>query len=79
MAGQGQWALPNILFYVSEHPTFDGPEPQRLLDEAMNKLHIAQRRKRGLDIAKEEDRKAGVVFRSEDGRNVVREHVVARL
>ena len=65
-----------MLFYVSDHATFEGPEPQRRLDEQLDKLHIAQRRKR--DLAKRGE--AGVVYKSDDGRNMIREHVIkARL
>lgn len=73
MAGQGEWALPNILFYVSDRATFEGPDPQRRLDEQLEQLHVAQRQKRNLDEVREA---AGIVYESEDGRNVVREHFV---
>ena len=73
MAGQGEWALPNILFYVSDRATFEGPDPQRRLDEQLEQLHVAQCQKRNLDEVREA---AGIVYESEDGRNVVREHFV---
>jgi hypothetical protein len=73
MAGQGEWALPNILFYVSDRATFEGPEPQRRLDEQLEQLHVAQRRERDLDEVR---KAAGTVYETDDGRNVVREHVV---
>jgi hypothetical protein len=72
MAGEGEWALPNMLFYVSDHATFEGPEPQRQLDEQLDKLYIAQRRKRGLSRAFD----PRVVHSSKDGKNVIREHVI---
>ena len=76
MAGSGIWANPNILLYVSDRAPFEGPEPQRRLDEQLKNLHIVQRRKRDMDATQE----SGVVHKSKDGRNVVREHVImARL
>ena len=76
MAGSGVWANPNILFYVSDRAPFEGEDPQRLLEEQLDDLHIAQRRRRGLVSVT----KPGVVRTSSDGRNVEREHVImARL
>ncbi|KZM28694.1 Mitochondrial import inner membrane translocase subunit tim8 [Ascochyta rabiei] len=76
MAGQGEWALPNVLFYVSDHATLEGEGPQRLLDEQLENLHISQRRKRDTY----DTPKPKVVHRSKDGKNVIREHVfMARL
>ncbi|KAF2626279.1 hypothetical protein BU25DRAFT_471761 [Macroventuria anomochaeta] len=71
MAGNGVWANPNILFYVSNR-AFEGPEQQHRLDEQLKSLHISQRRKRDLNETVE----AGVVHKNKDGKNVIREHVV---
>lgn len=65
-----------MLFYVSDHDAFEAPEQQRQLLEQLENLHIQQRRKRDV-VARPE---LGVVYESEDGRNVIREHVIrARL
>ncbi|KAJ4373529.1 Mitochondrial import inner membrane translocase subunit tim8 [Didymella sp. IMI 355093] len=73
MAGEGEWANPNLLLYVSNHAPLAGPQT---LDDQLNRLHIAQKRKRdpGSTIV------APVVHTSSDGKNVIREHrVIARL
>ncbi|KAF3046022.1 hypothetical protein E8E12_010385 [Didymella heteroderae] len=74
MAGEGEWAIPNMLLYVSDHAPLAGPQT---LDDQLNRLHIAQRRKRDFDKAT----KPGViVHKSSDGKNLIREHrMVARL
>lgn len=80
MAGQGEWALPNILFYVSDHATFEGPEPEKQLDKQLEKLHVAQRHKRELSKPFSKAFEPGVRHRSEDDKKLIREHVVkARL
>ncbi|KAJ4347557.1 Mitochondrial import inner membrane translocase subunit tim8 [Ascochyta clinopodiicola] len=72
MAGQGEWALPNVLFYVSDHATFEGQESQHRLDEQLKDLHFTQRRKREMhDTIKPE-----VVYKSKDGKNVIPGRVV---
>lgn len=74
MAGKGEWAAPNLLLYVSDHAPFIAPQE---FDEQLNRLHISQKRKRGLVKASEH---GVVVHKSKDGKNLIREHrVVARL
>lgn len=71
--GSGVWANPNLLLYVSDHAPLAGPQT---LDEQLDRLRIAQKRKRDLVSTTE----APVLHTSNDGRNIIREHrMVARL
>lgn len=72
MAGSGVWANPNILFYVSDKAPFDGPEPQRQLEEQLDDLHIVQRRKRDITAIK----KPEAVRISSDGHHILRKHII---
>jgi len=74
MAGQGEYAHPNLLLYVSDHALIDETQT---LDDQLNRLHFAQKRKR--DLAKVQ-KEGIVVHKSSDGKNVIREHrIVATL
>jgi hypothetical protein len=74
MGGEAEWANPNILLYVSDHAPIAGPKE---FDEQLNRLHIAQKRKR--DLVKAANHGV-VVHKSKDGKNVIREHkVMAKL
>ena len=68
MAGQGEYAHPNLLLYVTDHPPIAGPSD---LDEQLNRLHISRKRKRDLAEAQKDDI---VVHKRKDGKNVIREH-----
>lgn len=72
MAGEGEWALPNILFYVSDCPTFEGQDSLKRIEEQLNKLSIAQLQRRDW----KEIADPNIVHKSKDGKNVIREHVV---
>lgn len=81
MAGEGEFTNPNLLLYVSDHATFAGPQD---LDDQLNRLHIAQKRKWDAEKRKQDLVKAiesGVmVQKSKDGKSMVREHrLVAKL
>ncbi|KAH6639023.1 hypothetical protein C7974DRAFT_410019 [Boeremia exigua] len=71
-AGTGVYATPNILFYVTDRNPFEGVEPQGRLDEQLGALQAVQLRKRDLLCGW----KRGVVHRSEDGKSMVRNHVI---
>ncbi|KAJ4311116.1 Mitochondrial import inner membrane translocase subunit tim8 [Neodidymelliopsis sp. IMI 364377] len=74
------WTLPNILLYVSEHATFEGPNPEQRFDDSLEQLLRAQRRKRASPEQFMGGVEPEVKHTSEDGKNVIREHVVkARL
>lgn len=75
-SGTGEWALPNMLFYVSDHAPFEGPEPQRRLEEQLESLHLTQRRKRNLSKAHKPGAKPGVVYRNKDGKRLNRERIL---
>lgn len=69
MAGSGIWANPNMLFYVSDEPPFDGQEQ---INEQIDDLQIVEQRRRDLSAI----HGAGSLRESLDGRNLIREHRV---
>lgn len=79
-SGDGVWANPNILFYITDRNPWEGSDSQQQLEQQMDEINIAytqrRRRKRGLAA----DGEAGIGHTSQDGKSVVREHIMlARL
>ncbi|KAJ4993439.1 hypothetical protein SVAN01_00987 [Stagonosporopsis vannaccii] len=77
-AGAGVWASPNILFYVSDRNPFEGADPQQQLEQQMDDLDAAKRKRRKRDL--KVTQVSSVVHTSLNGKNMIREHVImARL
>lgn len=68
MTGRGAFEMPSLLFYVSDRAPYEGPQQ---LEDQLEKINVEDRRRKR-DLVQPEE--PGVVFRSEDGKNVLREH-----